>query len=262
MEQNEPISNDPANQLPFPVDKPEAQLPALPDYVRTEITLEALGFFSPSSKRIKNVYIKKKIMKARPTADGKKKDLEVTISANHELGLPITSDQDFYRAFLKILDESADRDGRFQLPIRVPTRKLIRYAGKTERASTWKEAQEWIERKTLTGIEGGIYSKKTGTYDESFIGTLFSQAVLRGKPTKTGKVADTNLVWPAFLSNYYHKNFRPEDYNCYNRLRKPISKALAPLLQTGWYASEGQPYRKKIFRPLQRIPDPAGKIPG
>ena len=105
MEQNEPQPK-PEDQLPFPVEQPEAQLPALPDYVRTEITLEALGFFSPSSKRIKNIYIKQKTLKARPTADGRKKDLTVTISANHELGLPITLDQDFYRAFLKILDES------------------------------------------------------------------------------------------------------------------------------------------------------------
>lgn len=59
MEQNEPQVK-PDDQLPLPVEKPDAQLPVLPDYVRTEITLEALGFFSPSSKRIKNVYIKKK----------------------------------------------------------------------------------------------------------------------------------------------------------------------------------------------------------
>jgi hypothetical protein len=36
------------------------------------------------------------------------------ISANYELGLPITSDFDYYRAFLKICDELVDRDGRFR----------------------------------------------------------------------------------------------------------------------------------------------------
>jgi len=104
--------------------KPEP--PALPDYIPVEISLEHIGFFTPSSKRIKNIYTKRKVLKVITNEDGSKRTIEVLISANHELGLPITSDLDYYRAFLKILDEEADKDGRLDLPIAVPTKKLIR----------------------------------------------------------------------------------------------------------------------------------------
>jgi len=224
--------------------KPE--LPALPDYIPVEISLEHIGFFTPSSKRIKNIFTKRKVLKVITNEDGSKRTIEVIISANHELGLPITSDQDYNRAFYKILDEAANKDGQLRLPIAVPTKKLIRYTGKKTTLKTRKEAREWLERMTLTGIKGGIYVKKREDYDDAFVGSLFSQVVLRGQKTKAGKDAETNLVWPApwFLSNYYHRYRRPTDHNLYKRLRKPIAKALIPLLETGWYATEGNSFSK------------------
>jgi len=239
-------------QLDLP-ELPKTPPPALANYIPTEVSLEHLGFFTPSSKRIKNIYTKEKILKTLTNEDGTKRIIKVHISANHELGLPITSDLDYYRAFLKILDETAGPDGRVHLPIHVPTRKLIRYAGKKEMARTWKEAREYLKRMTLTGIEGGIYLKKREDYDDAFVGTLFSQVILRGQQIRNGKTADTNLVWlaPWFLSNYYHRHRRSTDHNLYKRLRKPISKSLLSLLETGWYASQGNPYAKS-YRDLCR----------
>ena len=140
-------------------------------------------------------------------AQGTKRTIKTKISANHELGLPITSDLDYYRAFLKICDEIVDREGRFHLPIAVPTSTLMRYAGKRESAKEWKEVKLWFERMTLTGIRGAIYRAKKKDFDEGFVGTVFSQVVMKGEPLRNGKIANTNYVWlsPWFLSNYYYR---------------------------------------------------------
>ena len=99
------------------------------------------GYFTPSSNRIKHIYTKEKKIREYVDEQGTKRTVKIEVSANHELGLPITSDLDYYRAFLKICDEIVDREGRFQLPIAVPTSTLIRYAGKKENAKEWKEAE-------------------------------------------------------------------------------------------------------------------------
>jgi hypothetical protein len=77
--------------------------------------------------------------------------------------------------------------------------------------------------------------------------TVFRQVVMRGEVLRQGQIADTHYVWPApwFLANYLRGYVRRVDLAFHNRLRKPIAKALYPLLATGWYASGGQPYEKR-----------------
>jgi hypothetical protein len=99
----------------------------------------------------------------------------------------------------------------------------------------------------LTGIEGGVYQAKRRDFTEGFVTTVFRQVVVRGETLRHGQVADTNYVWPApwFLANYLRGHVRQVDLAFHNWLRKPIAKALYPLLATGWYASGGQPYEKR-----------------
>jgi hypothetical protein len=96
-----------------------------PEYIPAEVFLENMGFFTPSSKRIKGIYVKEKKVGEKIDSDGARHTLKIEISANHKLGLPVTSDLDYYRAFLKICDEVVDHNGRFHLPIQVPTTKLF-----------------------------------------------------------------------------------------------------------------------------------------
>ncbi|HEV8711968.1 MAG TPA: hypothetical protein VGX03_03965 [Candidatus Binatia bacterium] len=222
--------------LPLPV----------PDYIPAEVFLENVGYFTPSSKRIKNIYVKEKVLGHKIGPDGAKRTIKAKISANHELGLPITSDFDYYRAFLKICDEVADRQGRLYMPIAVPTKKLIRYAGKKENARELKQVREWLARLRHTAIRGGTYNAKRKDYDERIEAGVFSQVIIKGEKMKDGRIADTNYVWlaPWFLANYFHHHLRPVDLSFHIRLRKPIAKALYPLLETGWYASGGTPYSK------------------
>jgi len=155
-----------------------ALLTLVPDYIPAEVSLENLGYFTPSSKRIRNIYVKEKVLGDKTGPDGTKRTITAKISANHELGLPITSDFDYYRAFLKICDEVADSQGRLYMPIAVPTTKLIRYAGKKESAKEWKEVREWFARLRHTAIRGGTYNAKRKDYDERIETGVFSQIVI------------------------------------------------------------------------------------
>jgi hypothetical protein len=237
----------PPEQGSLVLDIPVALVPTQPEYIQAEAFLEMSGFFTPSSKRIKNIYVKEKKLREYVDEQGKKRILKVAIHANHTWGLPITSDLDYYRAFLKICDETVDSEGRFsRMPMMVPTSTIIRYAGKTENARVWREVREWFDRMTGTLMKGAIYRAKKKDFDEGFTGTLFSQVVTKGELMRNGKVADTNYVWlsPWFLSNYYHRYLRPIDFEFYKRLRKPIAKSLYTLLENGWYAADGKPYTK------------------
>jgi hypothetical protein len=215
--------------------------------IPAEVFLETLGFFTPSSKRLRGRYTKEKIVGERVDTDGMKRLIKTKISANHELGLPITADLDYYRAFLKILAETLEREQHFRLPLAVPTKQLLRYTHKADGIKTRREVRRFLKKMALTGIEGGVYQAKIRNFTEGFVTTVFRQVVVRGEALRHGQIAETNYVWPApwFLANYLRGYVRRVDLAFHNRLRKPIAKALYPLLATGWYASGGQPYEKR-----------------
>lgn len=210
--------------------------------IPAEVFLETLGFFTPSSKRLRGRYTKEKMVGERVDADGTKRLITTKISANHELGLPNTADLDYYRAFLKILAETLEREGRLRLPLAIPTKQLLRYTQKPDGIKTRREVRTFLKKMALTGIEGGVYQAKLRDLTEGFVTTVFRQVVVRGEALRHGQTADTNYVWPApwFLANYLRGYVRRVDLAFHNRLRKPIAKALYPLLATGWYASGGQ----------------------
>jgi hypothetical protein len=214
--------------------------------IPAEVLLETLGFFTPSSKRMHGIYTKVKTVGERVEADGTTRLITAKISANHELGLPITADLDYYRAFLKILADAVERDGRLRLPLAVPTKQLLRHACKPDGIRTRREVRAFLKKMAFTGIEGGVYQAKTRAFTEGFV-TTFRQVVVRGEVLRDGQIADTNYVWPApwFLANYLRGHVRRVDLTFHNRLRRPIAKALYPLLATGWYASGGQVYEKR-----------------
>ncbi|RMF86903.1 MAG: hypothetical protein D6736_14040 [Nitrospinota bacterium] len=205
-----------------------------------------MGYFTPSSTRIREILTKEKRIAEITHSDGSITILKVRILASGEYGLPTTRDLDYYRAFLKLLEETISRDGVFPEPIRLPTKTLIHYAGKQVSQKEVREVKNWIRRLHHTGIVGHVYNAQRGAYDELSGEPLFAKYRLRGQRLENNRMAETNYVWLAswFIKNYWHHYLRPIDFAFHKRLRKPIAKSLYPLLETGWYASNGQPYAK------------------
>ena len=223
--------------------------------IPAEVSLEHMGFFTPSSKRIRGISMKEKVVRTTRAEDGTRQVITVRIRASAGLGLPITADLDYYRGFLHLLDTAIRRDGKLRLRLSAPTNALLRTAGKPCNARTWYEVRTWLTRMTLTGIEGGVFDAKRGDFREGFVGTVFSQVAMTGDVLKNGQRAETNYIWPAawFLSNYLRGYVRRIDLALHRRLRKPIAKALYPLLATGWYAATGHAYRKRYSRLCQEF---------
>jgi hypothetical protein len=211
-----------------------------------EVAFEHIGYFTPASKRIKAITTKEKILAERLNSDGTRTVLKVRILGTGEYGLPITSDLDYYRAFLKLLDDLVDRLGYIPEPIALPTKTLIRSAGKQVSTQELQVVKDWIRRSNATAIQGFYYDAVSGDYIEIGGEPLFPRYVMRGQRLPTGEYADTHAVWLAswFRTNYLHHHVRPLDLALHLRLRKPIAKALYPLLELGWYAAGGKPYSK------------------
>jgi len=229
-------------------DERETTVSLIPDFVPAEVYLENLAYFTPSSKRIKGLFIKSKVLKEEVALDGTRKQLVVKISANHELGLPITSDLDYYRALLKILDEIVEHSQDFLGHIEIPTKRLSDLAGKSWSIKTHREVRDWFARMKHTGIRGAVYNAERKKYETSPKGmelSVFDEVIYRGEEFN-GKIAETNYIKLAgwFVRNYLNHYVRPVDLNFHRRLRKPLAKSLYPLLETGWYATKGKAYTK------------------
>ena len=214
------------------------------EFVPCEMFLEQTGFFSPSSSRIRNLLSKTKVMQ-RKLQDDTKIKTTLTIDALQRFGLPTTNDQDFYRAFLKICDESLNKAGTLPQPIEVPTKKLCRYAEKDCGKRQRMFVREWFEVMRGTQLRGEIYNHRKKEYD-TLITSVFSQVILRGQQLPNGEISHRNYVWlsPWFKDNYEFGFLRRFDLAFYNQLRKPIAKSLYGLLEIGWFASKGKAFAK------------------
>ena len=226
----------PSNTLPL----------RLPEPIYAEVAFENIGYFTPSSKRLKGITTKEKVVAERTNPDGTHTILKVHILGTGKYGLPITADLDYYRAFLKLLEDIADQAGEIPESIPLPTKTLIRSAGKQPSAREFRAVTDWIRRSHYTGIQGFYYRADTGDYVEIGDEPLFPRYLIRGQRMANGEQADTHYVWLAswFRANYLHHHVRPMDLAFHLRLRKPIAKSLYPLLELGWYTTDGKPYTK------------------
>src|SRR6267378_5861563 len=92
------------------------------------------------------------------------------------------------------------------------TNQLIRYTGTPRTGLRWKEANDFLKRLALTGIDGHIY--KAG--ERRFVNmttTLFREVYVRGEKLRNGRVADMNYIVPGpwFISNFYYFYFHRVD---------------------------------------------------
>ncbi len=194
---------------------PEKEDLSAPDFVRVEKNIAAFGFFTPSSKRIKNV---PKVIKFSQSIEGNKVEAEVIISGSMKYGMPITADQDKYLAFQKIIDRAKQENGKVSNPITFSTAELLALLGTSKNGNRYKEVSEWLKVMKGTTIESNgavwIAGKKRFATD---VFSIFDRIRSLGDELDDGTIADKNYVW---LSSWYLENLNnyyllPIDFEAY-----------------------------------------------
>jgi hypothetical protein len=164
-----------------------------PDFVRMEKNIAAFGFFTPTSKRVKNT--PPKIIKFTQTVDGNRVEAKVTIAGNVLYGMPTTADQDKYLAFQKILERVKRENGTVVNPIIFSSSELLKLLGKTDAGLNYKDVEEWFDVMSSTYIksEGAVWiSGRKRFASDSFV--IFQRVRRTGQELDDGSVADRNHV--------------------------------------------------------------------
>ena len=228
------------------------------DFVKIEKNLAELGFFTPASKRVKN--LKSKTISFTREIDGNRVDCKVTFVPGALYGLPSTADQDKWLAFQKFVTALQNEFGRVDNPITFLSADLLRLLGQTSSGTNFKDIDEWLDRMWSTSIisEGVIYyaSKKVRVKDRTPI-KVFARAVTAGATLEDGSIAEKNYVWLSDwqLENVNHGHQMPVDFEAYKRLKNNIAKTLVPLLQVWLYASREKGVFEKRYDEICQLLD-------
>src|ERR1039457_6021765 len=230
------------------------QSPTLPtpEFVKVEKNLASLGFFTPSSKRLRNAT--EKSFTVTTVTDGKRLELKGTIIPSAKYGLPITADQDKWIALCKILTDILRKEGRVTNPIAFTSAEILRLLRKHRHSGkNYREVEEWLDVLFSTTIfsEGVVYlaNEKRRVKDRF---RVFERAVSFGKELPDGKTADKNYVWFSDwqLQNINSNHLLPIDIEAYRQLKNHIAKALVPLLQVWLYATRDEGVFEKRYDEL------------
>lgn len=227
----------------------------LPDFAKVEKNLASIGFFTPSKKKIKD--LKKKRISFVRIIGSKRVEVSATILPSAEYGLPTTSDQDKYLAFMKLVTELKLREGIVRNPVGFSSRQMLHLLGiESAGGKVYDEITDWMKRMTLTGIssEGVVYfaGKKSWATDTFHV---FVRAVATGREMPDGTKADRHYIWLSEwqLENINNNHLLPVDLEAYRLLRNHIAKGLVPLLQIWLYASRNAGVFEKRYDELCEI---------
>ncbi|MEW5979345.1 MAG: hypothetical protein AB1898_26420 [Acidobacteriota bacterium] len=223
--------------------------------MRVEKSLASLGFFTPSSKTIKGV--RAKTIHFTRQMNGQRIEVRAVILPSAVYGLPVTSDQDKYLAFQKIVTSIRRARGKVTNPVGFLSSELLRILNlNTKAGKHYDDIVEWGKRMTLTGIssEGVVYlaGRKTWASDTFHV---FERFVSVGTELPDGTIAERNYVWLSDwqLENINHDHVLPVNLNTYRKLRNHIAKALVPLIQVWLYATLQVGIFEKRYRDLCQI---------
>lgn len=243
-----------AEEAPLQLKHEEQEALVSPDFVKIEKNLTSLGFFTPSSRRIKNE--KAKTITFMRVTDGTRVEAKVTIVPAALYGLPVTTDQDKYLALQRIVTDIQQQEGVVKNPIGFTSTELLRLLNQSDAGKNYQDIGEWLDVMTATTImsEGAVYlaGKKVFAKDRFHI---FDRAISVGKEIEPGVIADKNYVWLSEwqLENINNNYLLPIDFDTYKKLKNHIAKALVPLLQIWLYASREEGCFEKRYDELCQI---------
>ena len=141
------------------------------EFVKVEKNLASLGFFTPSSKRLRNA--QEKSFTITTVADGERMELKGTIIPSAKYGLPITADQDKWIALCKILTDIMRKEGRVTNPIAFTSACYESIATAEKIIAKWKSGSTYCFRRQFS-LKGSCISRmKNGA---SKTGSAYSSA--------------------------------------------------------------------------------------
>lgn len=243
-------TEDSLPQPPGENDPPATVSPQTPatDFTKVDNNLTSVGFFTASSKRSrqeseKNITITDQGVERR-----------ITILAGGKLGQPITQDQDYWLALMKLVNEHVLRTGPLQNPFLFTTGELTRILGQTHCGKNYKAFLEWADVMTFTGVRGGVYdaAKRRWLINRTHVMERF---ITVGKELPDGTIADKNYVWFSEwqLDNINSGKLIPIELATYTQLNTNIARTLVPHLQEWLFASQRDGYFEKQYEDLCRL---------
>jgi hypothetical protein len=220
---------------PAPQNLPETTPPVAPvvTFTKVDNNLTGIGFFTASSKRSR-----KAIEKTTVVVDqGVEHRISILPSAKY--GLPITQDQDFWLALMKLVSDHVQREGKLTNPFAFTTAELRHILGQVNSGQNYKAVNEWLSVMNSTAIEGGSYNvaRKTWYTEKTH---AVDRVITVGKQLPDGTIADKNHIWFSQwqLDNINSGNLIAVELTTYTQLENNISKNLVPHLQEWLYASQ------------------------
>ncbi len=230
-------------------------LTTAPGFTKVEKSLASLGFFTPSSRRIKQQRVKR--IEFTREVEGKRVEVSAEIHPSGVFGLPVTADQDKYLALQKIITRTMQAEGKIANPIRFKSADLLRLLNdNTKSGKNYKDISEWLDVMSSTTIisNGAAYAAGQKRFVRDRF-RVFDRAVSVGRELEDGTVADANYVW---LSSWQLENINkgfllPIDLETYRELKNHIAKALVPLLQVWLFATHKTGSFEKRYNELCEI---------
>ncbi|MGH9159034.1 MAG: replication initiator protein A [Vicinamibacteraceae bacterium] len=213
--------------------------------ILVEKNLATLGFFTPSSSRIKQS--KAKTVRFSKVIDGQRIETSATIVPSALHGLPITADQDKYLALQELLRAERCASGRITNPLTFSTGALLRALHICSNSGkNYADVAEWLDLIASTTIisEGAVFLAGARRWTRDRF-RVFDRAISCGRQLDDGSIAERNYVWLSAwqLQNVNNNHVLPIDLDLYQRLNTHIARALIPLLQVWLYASQ----RSQVF---------------
>jgi hypothetical protein len=225
------------------------------EFIKVEKNLTSLGFFTPTSKRLRNS--QGKTFTLTTNAGGTRIEMRGSIIPSVKYGLPVTADQDKWLALCKILTDILQKEGRVTNPVSFTSAQILRLLEQSPNSGkNYKSVAEWLDVLYSTTIisEGIVYLANEKRYAKDRF-RVFDRAVSLGKELPDGTTASKNYVWFSEwqLQNINSNHLLPIDLETYRLLKNHIAKVLVPLLQIWLFATRKQGVFEKRYDELCQI---------